>query len=611
MLNPNSRALYTDMLTAPPGMVFEDAVAATFSMDPMVLLEAPVHLALQGAGGNEPPDPLAILDSVRRFSRKITVCVQNGQILVPSSAKPNPLFGLLEEMCVEMVVPKGGVFHPKLWCIRFRDVHNDADWMRLVILSRNMTLDRSWDLSLQLDGPVGKRNQERNRPLARFFNRVPRLTKRPLAEERAEQLRRFSRDVKKVQWELPGGFEELSFALPGDPKYPWPLPKTKRLMVITPFCSDAALRQLAENSDQPVALVSRPETLESLDSEVLARFERCLHLHEAAETEEGEETPSFRRPLATGLHAKVYILETRHYSDYTHIVMGSANATNAALVRGVNVEILAELKGRKSRVGGIDQILDQDGLGELLADFHKPAPVPPDPHRSEAEKALENARNALASAELTLTCEPVGGTSTWKLTLVGSIPLMPGIVQTQAWPITLGDDQATTIKPNSAEHGVASSQGHNLGEFSAASLTGLIAFALRTEHPDISGRFVLNLPVSGMPDERDASILRTVLANKDGFLRYLLLLLGQADGDGVISGPGMGIWRQIFRKLAHGDDVALLEEMTRVYSRSPERLQDVKKLVHDLQRTKADIIPEHFLQLWSVFETALEQRREK
>lgn len=610
MLNPNSRALYTDMLTAPPGMVFEEAVAATFSMDPMVLLEAPVHLALQGAGGNEPPDPLAILDSVRRFSRKITVCVQNGQILVPSSAKPNPLFGLLEEMCVEMVVPKGGVFHPKLWCIRFRDVHNDADWMRLVILSRNMTLDRSWDLSLQLDGPVGKRNKERNRPLARFFNRVPRLTKRPLAEERAEQLRRFSRDVKKVQWELPDGFDELSFALPGDPKYPWQLPKTKRLMVIAPFCSDAALRHLAENSDQPVALVSRPETLESLDSEVLARFERCLHLHEAAETEEGEETQSPRRPLAIGLHAKVYILETRRYSDFTHIVMGSANATNAALVRGVNVEILAELKGKKSRVGGIDQILDLDGLGELLADFHKPAPVPPDPRRSEAEKALENARNALASAELTLTCEPAGGTSTWKLTLIGSIPLMPGIVQTQAWPITLGDDQAKTIKPNSAEHGVASSQGHNLGEFSAASLTGLIAFALRTEHPDVSGRFVLNLPVSGMPDERDASILRTVLANKDGFLRYLLLLLGQAAGDGVISGQGMGIWRRLFTKMAHGDDVALLEEMTRVYSRSPERLQDVKKLVHDLQRTKADIIPEHFLQLWSVFETALEQRRE-
>jgi len=188
MLNPNSRALYTDMLTAPVGMVFDEAVAATFSMDPMVLLEAPVHLALQGAGGKEPPDPLAILDSVRRFSRKITVCVQNGQILVPSSAKPNPLFGLLEEMCVEMVVPKGGVFHPKLWCIRFQDVHSDAAWMRLVILSRNMTLDRSWDLSLQLDGPVGKRNQDVNRPLARFFNRVQRMTKRPLVEERAEQL---------------------------------------------------------------------------------------------------------------------------------------------------------------------------------------------------------------------------------------------------------------------------------------------------------------------------------------------------------------------------------------------------------------------------------------
>jgi hypothetical protein len=620
MLNPNSRALYTDMLTAPVGMVFDEAVAATFSMDPMVLLEAPVHLALQGAGGKEPPDPLAILDSVRRFSRKITVCVQNGQILVPSSAKPNPLFGLLEEMCVEMVVPKGGVFHPKLWCIRFQDVHSDAAWMRLVILSRNMTLDRSWDLSLQLDGPVGKRNQEVNRPLARFFNRVQRMTKRPLVEERAEQLRRFSREIKKVQWELPEGFDELSFALPGDTKYPWQLPRSKRLMVISPFCSDAALQQLAQTSDQPMALVSRPETLESLDDAILSRFGKCLHLHDAAETEDGEEVPPTRRPLATGLHAKAYILETRHYSDFTHIVLGSANATNAALgfsntsnaalVRGVNVEILAELKGKKSRVGGIDQILDQDGLGELLADFHKPAPVTPDPQRQEAEKALQNARKAMANAQISLVCEPASQTTTWKLTLIGPVPVLPGIVHASAWPITLDDSHAVAIKENVTKHGDASPQGYDLGSFSAASLTGLIAFALHTDHPDVFARFVLNLPVSGLPDERDASILRTVLANKDGFLRYLLLLLGQANGDGLTSGNGTRTWGHLFRRLAHGDDVALLEELTRTYSRAPERLQDVKKLVHDLQRTKADIIPEHFLQLWSVFETALEQRRE-
>jgi hypothetical protein len=31
MLNPNSRSLYTSALTPPPGMIFDEAVATTFS----------------------------------------------------------------------------------------------------------------------------------------------------------------------------------------------------------------------------------------------------------------------------------------------------------------------------------------------------------------------------------------------------------------------------------------------------------------------------------------------------------------------------------------------------------------------------------------------------
>ena len=49
MLNPNSRSLYTSALTPPPGMIFDEAVATTFSMDPALLLEAPVYLALMSA----------------------------------------------------------------------------------------------------------------------------------------------------------------------------------------------------------------------------------------------------------------------------------------------------------------------------------------------------------------------------------------------------------------------------------------------------------------------------------------------------------------------------------------------------------------------------------
>lgn len=49
--------------------------------------------------------------------------------------------------------------------------------------------------------------------------------------------------------------------------------------------------------------------------------------------------------------------------------MGSANATNAALKAARNIELLVELKGRQRDIGGIDTLLDKEGMGEYTVDF--------------------------------------------------------------------------------------------------------------------------------------------------------------------------------------------------------------------------------------------------
>jgi len=61
--------------------------------------------------------------------------------------------------------------------------------------------------------------------------------------------------------------------------------------------------------------------------------------------------------------------------------------------------------------------------------------------------------------------------------------------------------------------------------------------------------------------------------------------------------------------LAAGEDVPLLEELIRTYSRHPERLSEISRLVSDLsQGSKNAIIPEDFLNLWKVFESAIGER---
>ena len=583
-------------------MIFDEAIATTFSMDPALLLEAPVFLALMAADGQTDPDPLAVLEAIRRYSKRITVYVQRGRIQVPQIAKPNPLFGFLEDMVVEVTAPGGGVFHPKVWAIRFVSPDQSSSMYRLVVLTRNMTTDQSWDLSLQLEGALAGRKTKLNKPLAHFFNMLPGLATGSVEAGRVEQALRFAEAFHRVQWELPDGFDELAFYLPGIQGFDWEPPAADRMAIISPFCSDLVLRTLAKQSKGADALISRPESLSALKRETLALFTHCLHLDEAAETEDGEEDDTTEHPLATGLHAKVYLFETRYYSDYTHVIMGSANATNAALNAEKNIEILVGLVGKRSNVGGIDELLGADGLGEYLVEFDTTREAVIDAVRRDAEECVERARSSLCEAALSIECSPGSKEGLWALVLTGSIPSLDGIVSASAWPITVTRDFSVNIVGSDSPVRI------KLGEFSASSVTGLIAFEFITNHPDVKARFVLNLPVTGVPGERDAAILQTVISNQDGFIRYLLLLLGDDTSSGLDPGSGAG-WAKWLARLAAGEDIPLLEELTRTYSRHPERLSEISGLVRDLSRgSQNGIIPEDFLSLWTVFESAIEAR---
>ena len=580
-------------------MILDQAIATTFSMDPALLLEAPVYLALMAADGQTDPDPLSVLEAIRRYSKRITVYVQRGRIQVPQIAKPNPLFGFLEEMVVEVTAPGGGVFHPKVWAIRFVSPDQSSSMYRLVVLTRNMTTDQSWDLSLQLEGTIARRKYNSNRPLTHFFKLLPGLATGQTDAVRVEQTLRFAEDLQRVQWELPDGFDELTFYLPGAKGFDWKPPTANRMAVISPFCSDEVLRALVKQTKVADALISRPESLSALKKDTLQLFSKCLNLDEAAETEDGEEDDVAEQPFATGLHAKVYLFETRYYSDYTHVVMGSANATNAALNASKNIEILVGLVGRKNKVGGIDELLGADGLGEYLVDFDATKEAEIDAVRLEAEKSVEKARSRISEVALSIECCPGSKDGLWALVLAGEIPSLEGIVSASAWPITVTRDFAVDILGSDAHGGI------RLGEFSASSVTGLIAFELKTNHPDVTARFVLNLPVTGVPEGRNAAILQTVINNKDGFIRYLLLLLGDDLVSGLDPGNGSGFAKWLAR-LADGEDVPLLEELTRTYSRHPERLSEISGLVRDLsQGSQNAIIPEDFLNLWTVFESAI------
>lgn len=598
MLNPDNRNLYTSALTPPPGMVFDEAVATTFSLEPTFLLQAPVYLALMASDSQQTNDPFACFEAIRRYADRITVYVQQGRIQVPATHSASPLLGLLEKMIVEANAPKGGVFHPKVWAIRYITPSDDTVMYRLVILSRNLTTDSSWDLSLQLEGKLSKAKCKGNQPLQYLFRHLPELAAGKVDQTRQQQAIRFADELRCVVWDLPPGYDSLTFYLPGISPFKWQPPQATRIAIISPFCSDDALQYLVPCNSTQNVLISRPETLLALNDETLTPFDNVLHLDEAAEPDASSLDDVI---TASGLHAKAYLFESGWDCE---LVLGSANATRAALCQGKNVEILVSLKGRKSKTGSIESMLSQEGFGNYLVEFDKNLEPEIDALRVEAEKALEHARQLLAHAALSLHCGQGQTEEIWALFLCGLIPPLPGIEHIRVWPITV----APTFACELPTEGTA--QDMLLGEFSAFTLTGLIAFELDTRHPNVSARFVLNLPIANVPDDRNASILKTIINKQEDFLRYLYMLLG-TEHVALLRNEGRTTTKNVLYSLAHKDNTPLLEELTRLYSRTPERLKDIAALVDGLRNHALDIVPDDFLNLWAVFESAMDKHHER
>jgi hypothetical protein len=595
MLAPDRRSLYTDALKPPIGWELDFAVAATYSLDLTTLMAFPLSLALmerEGRAADELRDSVALLEALRLASSKLLVFCHQGAVHAPTM--PKILFSLLEPLVYEVRPPApNGNFHAKFWLLRFVTPDGNAR-LRLVIPTRNITNDNCWDAVLTLDGVPGRRAIGANRPLRQLVEALPGLcrARRP-SEDETVKLRTLAEQAHMTEWEVPEGYDEVHFHAPGLNGKQWLPAESNRLLVISPFLTAGAINALAETTHEPVALIAREEWMDGVDADTLRCFDKLYTLHDQTEPDDAAEKPITGPPTA-GLHAKIYILENARRA---HVLMGSANATTAALF-GANIEIMAELVGPRRHVG-IDPLLGPDGLAPLLTVYEPPAtPVVLPSEVQAAQQALREAQLELSGAQLSLRVIAEG--ENWVLVLNTPGPLkLSGIVSACTWPIAREYETAridlTRLRGNSSLSWQAGS---------VTTLTSLIAFELDAGMEQ-TVRFVLNLPIKDLPTAaRDAAILRGVLENREGFLRYLMMLLGDpfelppANPNG--GSEGTAAWSR------WADSMPLLEELARALHRNPDRLQSVRRLLEKVgDKPEDDIVPSDFRKLWQTFEKVL------
>lgn len=608
MLSPEARTILIDDLRAPAGYQLDAAVATTFTLS----LEAAILPALafvastvgdaESTSGTLQADPVLLLESIRAATDKMDIFCQAGLISVPTQAPD--LAAFMEPMLHQMPRTRsGGLFHPKLWALRFTETNGDAALYRLLILSRNLTLDDSWDVSVRLDSrAVADAPITTNEPLVSLIRELPGSAIHPLDPARAQRVRALAGDLARVQWELPERVESLAFYRGGTG-----VPDTLRahagpVLLISPFITDDAVHTLTPHATRRIA-VSREDSLDQLHPDTLEALDSTYVLDPSAEIVQDDDDPTVEgqpvRSVGHSLHAKAYVVDLTRRWTKSALILGSANATAPAFTS--NEELLVEFVGPRDMFG-INAVLGRtsDGepsdnhthtLGGFLVPYLTKGGAAP---ASQEREDLEFERRLLQVGEIphvAVVTASEGDVHAVTVTTQRGYPLPEG------WAAKL---RLLTRPAELREIRTRQPVECHFDAIPTADLTAYVIVTLTNERGhERSATIVANL--QGAPRDRWDHVLARQIDTPEKFIRYVLLLLSMdqphllaqlaltdasrgagAGADGVFSPAG------------------LLELVLRNLRHRPQAILDLNKLMRRLNKTEEGRtrIPPEVARLW-------------
>lgn len=354
MLKPTvDRLNYGEMLEPPVGYSLHSAIGTTYSLDFSALTGICMSLGLSADIGSKlMSNPIYLFEALRRTSGKIAVFCEGGQIHLPPNN--SPLYILLEKMIFEVKLRKKErlaqypSFHPKFWLIKYVDASGMALY-RLLVLSRNLTLDRSWDVAVKLDGKKSDGRAGRSEPISDFAAFLASTVtgddansrdKRRLVRELADEVRfvDFNLDVKEF---FDIHFVPVGISGNGMKETPLFTDTFHEVLIMSPFLSASVIADFNKRNrgiENPrCTLITRRESLAKLKIQHCDKFRIFAmkdEIIDGAAVVSEENTGIYQQDI----HAKLYLWRK---GSAVELYLGSLNASDSAL--NGNIEFMVRL----------------------------------------------------------------------------------------------------------------------------------------------------------------------------------------------------------------------------------------------------------------------------
>ena len=606
MLNPNHDRLdYSQIIAPPAGYHLDFAVGTTYSLDLDALVGACLALGLSQETDSElMNNPVCLLEALRGTGDKVALFCEGGQIAMPNHV--TSLYILLEKMVFSVKTEKKkGIamfpsFHPKFWLIRYKSTEERLLY-RLIVLSRNLTFDRSWDVAYYMDGHIGEDAAEKNGPVCDFlWYLIDQLPTDVNGKEKEKNILSLIRELPNVAFNpvekefydyefIPNGVKRQNGEYYRFDETALFRDTFHEILIVSPFISGGIIRSFNDrNTKSPIGssrymLITREMSLGRLKPEDVSRF-KIYTMRDAVIDGENAISGDTQEIQKQDIHAKIYMIRKNSNSD---LYLGSLNASHNAVYGNVEFMICLRAKNR---------YLNMDKLSSALFGSEKDGSDNP-----FQEVTLQNAiidEEDEKTNALSAVIKEINRSNPKAAVMQEDDDYYSISIHFENCSI---HNYHVTICPLLSKRSEGFSEDILFSRLTVTQLSEFYVVAVSDGEQTVER--VLIIPTAGLPDDREKAVVSSVISNRDCFYRYIAFLLGD---DTILSILEANAAADSVNKSANSQTYhvpALYEKMLQTAATAPEKFKGIEYLMRTI--SEDGIIPEDFKKLFETFKKAV------
>ena len=530
MLNPNNDRLdYGQVLAPPDNYMLDFAIGTTYSLDLDALVGACISLGLSEETDSDlMKNPICLLEALRATGDKVALFCEGGQIHTPNNI--TSLYILLEKMVFQVStskrkeITKYPSFHPKFWLLKYVD-ERGTPLYRVVVLSRNLTFDRSWDVTFTMDGKVNGRKTLKTSPIVDIVSYLTsKLPSDENAKAKLKKIRMIMRELPYVHFELNSReFEDFEFLPTGiknsnggfhttadKPFVPLFEDSFHEILIMSPFLTNSVIREFVDRNKYinhtEYMLFTRAMSLGKLNPNDCADF-RIFTMKDAVVDGESTISEEEQQIQKQDIHAKIFMV--RKYSD-TYLYLGSLNASHNAI--NGNVEFMVMLKSK-------NRYLNMRKLSEAFFNGYEDNPSNPFQEVKLTDSVVvdeEQEKNNILEGYIK--------------EINRMKPTAMVLTNEENYDVNVYFAKFENSKYKVTVSPLLSNKTEMISEnvlFKSLSLTQLSEFfKISVSDGTSTIQRVIIIPTDGIPEDREKAVVSNVVKDKECFYRYIAFLLG-------------------------------------------------------------------------------------